>query len=148
MKKLFAATLILTTFLHIAPTFATSQSDCDLLQNMTGETSFGEDNNLSDANPAAIASLSPMAQKQLITYARNYADTAESRLIKTAKEAVVYLTEGSEGSELYLNHFSYGGRKYTKIDWYPGGNPYSVIYAYGTVVQVATLEDGDFLCSL
>ncbi|MBC7690970.1 MAG: hypothetical protein H7222_04325 [Methylotenera sp.] len=144
MKNLFYVVSLLVT-LQSANAFASAPTDCELLQEMRVEHPFGPKYDLTGAKAEMIARLPAIARKQLILYARSDAGSPPQP-ITTVTAAVQLLVDGSEGGEVDLENFSLEGRRFTRLLWYPGGNPYGVIFAYGTTRKLATLGDGDFSC--
>jgi hypothetical protein len=127
-----------------------SGSQCGLTDIWGGETNddgdavgeqwrFDESAEISigDLTPAKMRALPAMVKKQIIA---SFDD------VVTIEEAVETVKEHSEGGEGYYRQFTFEGREYDAVEYYPGGNAYGKIFKRGSDQPLAVEGDGDISC--
>jgi hypothetical protein len=67
--------------------------------------------------------------------------------IKSTKEAIAYLKEGSEGDEVHYNVYRVKGKIYNEVKTYGGGNPTSTIFRDGELRVHAHNGDDSIMCA-
>lgn len=88
--------------------------------------------------------LTPLQGHQMLATAKWYSQMWNEPTLTDAASAVKFLKEGSEGADLYYKVFRYQGVVYTQVLFYPGGNPYGLIFKGRHALAAQT--DGDVGC--
>lgn len=91
----------------------------------------------------ATTRLSKLQESQIIITAKRYAERAPRTM--TIQMALKELMDNSEGGDLYYKVFKFKNKKYNLVQYYPGGNPYGLVFK-GTEI-VAERTDGDLNCT-
>lgn len=87
--------------------------------------------------------LSSLQKSQIIMTAKRYAERVPRTM--TIAMAIESLMSNSEGGDLYYKVFKFKNKKYNLVQYYPGGNPYGLVFK-GTEI-VAERTDGDLNCT-
>lgn len=111
---------------------------CDLPYDLAEEEGVVE---ISTTVITKAAGLSKLQKNQIIATAKRY--TGKNRVTITA--AINDLMENSEGGDLYYKVFKFKNVRYTMVEYYPGGNPYGVVFK--GLEAVAHRTDGDLNCT-
>jgi hypothetical protein len=112
----------------------------------------GFDDSLEDLDTSvtveAGAKFTKLQARQIIEAARIMAAPWDQEKPEpNLKASIDYLVEASEGGEVYLKEAVAENVKYTYLIFYPGGNPYGVIFKKGTLSDVAHIQDSDIVCT-
>lgn len=96
---------------------------------------------IQDLTPEKVRALPEVTQKQLIV---TLSDEAGNDAVK----AVKFIQDGgSEGGEGYVHQFSFKGKQYDAVEYYPGGNSYGKIFLRGKSEPIAENGDGSISCA-
>lgn len=87
---------------------------------------------------AELRKLSEHTKAQL----RKVAESDHGDIVKV----VGYLKDSSEGGEVYVREFEFRGQQFDAVEFYPGGNPYGLIFERGSFEPVASNGDGSISC--
>lgn len=143
MKYLFS---ILLTFSLVASAENKFGSQCGLID--TNESSDwivapGSLSVVSSSDPK-IKKLATLTKQQLIITAKYFADEVGNGVaIHNTRDAVEYLVSSGE---LTVSSVRVGSKRLTEVMYFPGENPYSVIFKAGTTHVLAYGKDGTVYC--
>lgn len=123
-------------------------SQCGLTDEYGSEEwkELGRGWSLGEANPDDISTLPTIIKQQLIITAKRGVDADMGNMIKTAKDAILALREGSEAGDLEVSSFRYNGNDFTQVLTYGGGNPTGLIFVKDTLHAVGLISDSDVEC--
>ncbi len=91
-----------------------------------------------------IKRLSTLTKQQLIITAKHFAaENSNEEAINNTRDAVEYLVSSGE---LTISSVRVGNKRLTEVMYFPGENPYSVIFKAGTTHVLAYGKDGTVYC--
>ncbi len=111
-----------------------SSSD-DRMVDLPGSIDLGR------ATKTDVEELDSLTRQQLVIAARTLGINAHGTW-----QAVLEFRDASEAGDLYVGHFRVGRDRFTRISYYPGGNPGGVIFKKGTRTAIATIDDSTLSC--
>ena len=122
-------------------------SQCGLLDSFEGEQlkAIGKGVQLDLSTPSdKVRKLPTLTKQQLIIAAKYFAnENGESIEIKNTQDAINFLS-GSDG--INVDSFKVNKLRVTEVMYYPGENPYSVVFLLGTTHILAFGQDGTVVC--
>ena len=132
--------LVLTAFTMLFSLSVFAEPVCDFPYDLAEEEGVVE---LKTTVVTETTRLSSLQKSQIIITAKRYAERAPRTM--TISMAIKDLMENSEGGDLYYKVFKFKNKKYNLVQYYPGGNPYGLVFK-GTEI-VAERTDGDLNCT-
>ena len=146
MKYITFFTLI-TAFTFSASAARKLGSECGLKDSLAGTDvhPVGAVLSIDSSTPVSkIAKLPTLTKQQLIITAKYFLKTnGETTEINNTEDAINYLS-GSDG--INVNRYIVKKSRITQVTYYPGENPYSVIFLSGTTHVIAYGEDDTIYC--
>jgi len=123
-------------------------SSCGLTDtHRDGWAKRGPNMTLDSMSDRAVRKLPSLTKQQLIITAKHFSKKLEdSPLIRNSVDAVDFLRENSEWSELEIQDYRIRGEEYTEVLHYPGGSPFGLIFLRLTRRIVASNVDGTIYC--
>ncbi|MFM8314313.1 MAG: hypothetical protein ACKOA8_08520 [Deltaproteobacteria bacterium] len=103
---------------------------------------------LSEMGAEEIHNLPLLTQQQLIISAKEAVkeDRMASLPVTHTLSAVQVLRENSEMETVFVTDLLFKGRKFTFVEFYPGGNPSGYYFSFGTKKIIATNGDSTVTC--
>jgi hypothetical protein len=92
-----------------------------------------------------LQALPKVTQAQLLATALHGTD-ADDEEVSDVVKAVKYLSENSEGDEVYVKYFTFKGQKYASVIYYGGGNAVGLIFKDGSAIPYAQNGDDSIVC--
>ncbi len=137
---------IMLTFSLAASAANKLGSQCGLLDtNESDDWKVASDTlSLNGSSDPKIKTLATLTKQQLIISAKYFAKQDGSEVeIKNTQQAVEYLS-GPDG--LTVSSVTVGNKHLTEVMYFPGENPYSVVFMAGTIHVLAYGKDGTVYC--
>lgn len=130
--------------------FDRTSSGCGLTKTKNGSWIATKSLNLSMWSDSKINHLPSLTKEQIIIATKELVsfrdELTEDRGVKTAVDAIKTLSDLSESNDVVMVYYKVNNRSVTEIRYYPGGNPYGIIFETGSTEILADNEDDTISC--